>query len=391
LSQDLKTRLFSVAAERLVGREDVTVIDLRAPKEFTEDHVLGAHNAPLFDDDERAMVGTLYRRRGQEPAFEAGVRITQAKIAELVARIASTAGLAAPPMDVLEERVRALTEGGVHALETRLGAEPLDVLPERALVLCCWRGGLRSQSVAALFRSLGFDSAVFVEGGYKAWRAVVRESVSAWKSPPSFVLRGLTGVGKTLVLRELERQRPGWTLDLEGLAGHRSSILGMVGLEPVNQKTFDRRLFERLREGFPGLVVVEGESRKVGDIVLPESVWSAVHGGTGIELTASVERRVEVLIDDYLAVEGNREHLARQLPYIEQRLGEKKFDAVLTGMLADGREAELVELLLERYYDPLYTHSERDYTYRMSIDAGDPGAAASEIADWIETQAPSVE
>ena len=384
MAEQLSTRLFSIAPQALVGAGDATVVDLRAPREFAEDHVSGARNVPLFDDDERALVGTLYRRRGQREAFEAGVEITHAKIAALVARIAELAGLEADAPDALRARVAELTAGGIHALETRLGPERRETLPERAIVLCCWRGGLRSQSVAALLQSLGHHRAVFVEGGYKAWRGHVRRTIEAWRAPQAFTLRGLTGVGKTLVLRELEDLRPGWTLDLEGLAGHRSSILGMVGLEPVNQKTFDRRLFERLEQGFAGPCVVEGESRKVGDVVLPASVWAAVDGGTAIELTAPVARRVQVLIDDYLAQEENRAHLAAQLPYIEQRLGRRKYDGVLTDLLARRADAELVELLLERYYDPLYRHSEAGREYAVRLDSSDPRAAAEAVAAWID-------
>lgn len=389
MNEELTTRLFAARPDQLLGRRDVTVVDLRAPREFEADHVAGAHNAPLFDDDERALVGTLYRQLGQQPAFEAGVKITVSKIAALVARIAAVAQVELPSGADLDGRVRALTEGGIHALETRLGAEPCGELPERALVLCCWRGGLRSQSVAALVQSLGIARAVFVDGGYKAWRGLVRERLGAWRAPRTYVLRGLTGVGKTLVLRELERLRPGLTLDLEGLAGHRSSILGMVGLEPVSQKAFDRRLFERLEQGFPGSLVVEGESRKVGDVILPPSVWSAIEGGIALELSASVARRVEVLIDDYLAEPANRAQLARQLPFIERRLGERKYDGVLTGLLEAEREEELVELLLAQYYDPLYTHSERGQRYLASFDASEPEVAAAEIAAWVETHAAS--
>ncbi|MEO0651668.1 MAG: tRNA 2-selenouridine(34) synthase MnmH [Planctomycetota bacterium] len=386
MPEQLTTRLFSIAPAALEGRRDVTVIDLRAPGEFDLDHVSGAHSVPLFDDDERALVGTLYRQRGQSEAFDAGLEITHRKIADLVARIASIAGRAHDPLEDLRAKVTELTVGGIHALETRLGPEARATLPSGALVLCCWRGGLRSQSVAALLQSLGHADAHFVEGGYKAWRAHVRAAIDTWQAPPSFTLRGLTGVGKTLVLRALEELRPGWTLDLEGLAGHRSSILGMVGLEPVNQKIFDRRLFERLRSGFPGPCVVEGESRKVGDIVLPKSVWTAVDDGVPIELVASVPRRVEVLIEDYLATGDARAELARQLPYIEARLGSRKYAGVLTGLLAEGADAELVELLLERYYDPLYRHSESGHDYQVSIDTTDPRATAEAIVAWIEAR-----
>src|SRR5262249_9969854 len=142
-----------------------------------------------------------------------------------------------------------------------------------------------------------------------------------WEAPPSFVLRGLTGVGKTLVLRAIARLRPGWTLDLEALASHRSSILGMVGLRPASQKLFESRLAQRIAAGRGPVCVVEGESRKVGDLVLPEHVWRAIDGGTGLELVADDACRMRVLVDDYLASAESRAELALRLPFIEERLG----------------------------------------------------------------------
>jgi tRNA 2-selenouridine synthase len=223
---------------------------------------------------------------------------------------------------------------------------------------------------------------VVIAGGYKAYRAEVRRRIAAWEAPSSLVLRGLTGVGKTLVLRAIEELRPGWTLDLEGLAGHRSSILGMVGLEPCTQKAFESRLARRLARGFPGNCVVEGESRKVGDVVLPAPVWDTIAGGVSIELTAPLHRRVQVLIEDYLEHPGNRVEIRGQLPFIEDRLGAGRWRGVLTGLLDAGREAELVEVLLERYYDPLYRHSEKRHRYATRIDASDPQRAAAEIVSW---------
>jgi tRNA 2-selenouridine synthase len=211
----------------------------------------------------------------------------------------------------------------------------------------------------------------------------VLSELAGWRAPPTFVLRGLTGVGKTLVLRALERRQPGWTVDLEGLAGHRSSILGMVGLEPVSQKRFDSRLCARLARGFAGPAVFEGESRKVGDVTLPSAVWAALQGGTNALLEAPLERRVDVLIEDYLARAENRPALRAQLPFIEDRLGAGARGA-LVALLDGGRERELVRILLQRYYDPLYRHSERGRTYAARFDAGDPERAAREIAGWID-------
>jgi len=380
-SLDLPTTVPVVDAAWLAAAHDAVVIDLRSPAEFAADHVPGARNVPLFDDVERAVIGTLYARVSPEAAFEEGRERAVRGIEALAEKIGGLAGWTLPDVD-LRERVRRICARGAARLEGELAPTPVASPPRAPLVLYCWRGGLRSRSVVSFLRGLGLARAVGLAGGYKGYRAEVRRRLAAFTPPRSFVLRGLTGVGKSLVLRELERQRPGWTLDLEALAGHRSSILGMVGLRPCSQKTFESRLARRLAAGFPGPLVVEGESRKVGDAVVPPRIWDAISGGTDLELVAPMERRVQVLVEDYLATPGSRIQLAQQLPFLEKRLG-RRFSGELVRLLAAGRETELVELLLERYYDPLYRHSESRHDYRARIDASDPAAAAAAVARWI--------
>jgi len=371
------------AAEDVLETRPARIFDLRSPAEFAEDHLPGASNVPLFDDLERALIGTLYARTSPEAAFAEGRARTRAKIVALVGEIAARCGWPAPAED-LAARVDGLTEAGIASMERELAPLPARPVPG-SIVLYCWRGGLRSRAMITLLRGLGHDEVLGIAGGYRAYRAVVRTRIAGWRAPPGVVLRGLTGVGKTLVLRALARRRPEWVLDLEALAGHRSSILGMVGLEPASQKLFDSRLAVRLAQGFGAAVVVEGESRKVGDVVLPEPVWRVIDGGAALELVAEPARRVRVLLDDYLASATSRAELARQLPFIEARLG-ARWSGALVGLLEQGREAELVELLLERYYDPLYRHSEAGRTYRARFDAGDPEAAAAAIEHWVERE-----
>ncbi len=376
----------SIAALRAAGAR---VIDLRSPAEFADDHVPGAVNVPLFDNQERALVGLLYKQFSPDAAFHEGREVVARKVGGLVAALAAAADWTpagtdgALREDELRARVFAMTERGIGPLDVELTAVPADPLPERPVALHCWRGGLRSRSVLALVRALGLTRAVGVEGGYRGWRACVMQDLAAWSGvPTAIVLRGLTGVGKTLVLREIERLRPGSTLDLEQLAGHRSSLLGMVGLQPVSQKYFETLLHERLAEGFPGgFMVVEGESRKVGDVVIPARVWAAMEGATNVWLTADVPRRVAVLIEDYLARPDALPVLERQLEAVAGRLS-RRLD--LVGMLRRGEVRELVELLLARYYDPLYGHSERGRGYAAEIDASDPVAAAERVLELAD-------
>jgi tRNA 2-selenouridine synthase len=369
--------------EDVLARPEVRVVDLRSPVEFTEDHLPGAKNIPLFDDVERALVGTLYKRTSPEAAFEEGRRITFGRIESLVEELATVAGRD-PVGEDLAQRVREMTEGGIEKVNRSLESVPVATLSEDAVVVLCWRGGLRSSSVVALLRALGWSEVVGLDGGYRAYRRAVRSELEAWPAQPAFVLRGSTGVGKTLILREIERIRPGWTVDLEGLAGHRSSILGMVGLSPCSQKTFDSRMAARLRQGLHGLVIFEGESRKVGDAIIPDSVWRALDRGVNIFLEATMDRRIDVLTEDYLATDESRAQLRRQLPFIENRLGSKKWKGELVRRLDTGEERELVAILLELYYDPLYHNSEKERKYAVKLDASDIGQVAGEVIEWIE-------
>lgn len=371
------------SVEEVISARGVRIVDLRSPSEFADDHLPGAVNVPLFDDSERALVGTLYKRSSPEAAFEAGRAIVIERVRGLVEEIAAACGRAAESGE-LEQRVLELTQGGLEGMERGLVQHEAPALSAGDVVLHCWRGGMRSSSVVALLQALGWTGVSGLRGGYKSYRAQVLEELESWEEPPAFVLRGGTGVGKTLILREIERIRPGWTVDLELAAGHRSSILGMVGLEPCSQKTFDSRLASRVREREAPCTVFEGESRKVGDVIIPAPMWEGMQAASNIYLEASTSHRVEVLIEDYLASESSRDQLRQQLPFIEQRLGPKKWDGELVARLDDGREAELVELLLEHYYDPLYQHSEKGRSYEVTFTADDTRGVAAEIVEWIE-------
>jgi len=380
----------AVTVEGLARLVAPLVIDLRSPGEFAADHVPGALNVPLFDDDERALVGTLYRQVSPDQAFDEGRRIVLRRVQELLQRIAAAADWALPDADAAAHVLR-LSRGGPARMARELELvraetpETPGTIGARAVVVHCWRGGLRSRSVAALLRELGLERVVLLEGGYRAYRSGVLKTLAAYEAPPAFVLRGWTGVGKTLVLRELAQLRPGWVLDLEDAAQHRSSVLGMVGLEPVSQRAFESRLVAQLARTGRAALVMEGESRKVGDVIVPPRLWHALQGGTNLELVADVERRVEVLREDYLAHPASAAELVPQLEFIDKRLGLSGAEA-LARRFERGEIDTVVRVLLERYYDPLYRHSEQGQRYAARFDTRDPAAAARAIAEWIDAR-----
>ncbi len=373
----------SIHADELWRARDALFVDLRSPSEFAEDHVPGAHNRPLFDDVQRALIGTLYRQVSPIAAFEEARHIVRGRIVELVRSIAEIVEWPIPFAD-LEASVLAMTSSGIERMSSELVCTHSKTLPERPIVFNCWRGGLRSRSVVAFLRALGFDRAIVLEGGYKAYRAGVVAQLESLELPPVFVLRGLTGVGKTIVLREIESLRPGWTLDLEACAGHRSSLLGMVGLAPCSQKRFESRIAARLHAGVKDVLVLEGESRKVGDATLPPRLWRALNGGTNFELAAPIERRIEVLKEDYASSPERMRELAERLPAVQVRMPRRSSAVNLVALLERGEVDALARRLLTDYYDPLYKQSDAGQRYVASIDATDPAHAARSVVQWIE-------
>jgi len=366
------------------GRFPRAIIDLRAPVEFDDDHMEGAINVPLFENETRSFVGMLYKQVSPEAAFQEARQRVIERIEGIVRDLAQAVSWDLPEDD-LKARVERMTTGGIAQLEAELVPHPIDDLPEGAVVFSCARGGLRSRSVVALMRAIGFEGAVGLLDGYRSHRRFVMETLDAWEAPRHvFALRGLTGTGKTLLLRAIEDLRPGWTLDLEGAAGHRSSLLGMVGLEPTTQKAFESALAARATRGFAdGVCIIEGESRKVGDVVVPKAMWHALQGAVNIQVSAPVPRRVAVLAEDYLAESRSRPKLRAQLEAVSSRM-EGAPD--LAGMLDRDEIGPLVELLLERYYDPLYLRGEEGKVYEKRVENLDEREAARQVVQWIESR-----
>lgn len=365
------------------SRLQVRWVDLRSPTEYARDHRPGAANVPLFDDQARAIVGTLYARESPDRAYERGVTLAEERMPEL---LEAMLGRSLPEDEWLPayRRLAADLSPDQRSVEVR-AADEAEPPPE--VLLHCWRGGMRSRATAALLAELGVRVGLLA-GGYKAYRAWVMERLAAFPPQPAapggvpwFVLvSGATGTGKTLLLRRLEEAAPGTVLDLEGLACHRSSILGAVGLEPVSQRSFESRLAARLGELGPPPWFVEAESRKVGDAVLPAGLYEAMRAGHVVELEAAEAFRVQVLMDDYLADPGSHEQIAARLPFLEKRLG-AKWVGRLSALLEARDYAALTAVLLERYYDPLYRHSGRGLEPACVVDPSQPGAVEALLAE----------
>jgi tRNA 2-selenouridine synthase len=297
-----------------------TIIDARSESEFALDHIPGAINCPVLNDEERILVGTTYKQVG---AFEAK-KIGAPLVARNIAR---------------------------H-IETLFADKPRDWKP----LVYCWRGGNRSGSMAHILAKVGWP-VIQLDGGYKAFRGYVS---AALDNPPALdfrVICGTTGSGKSRLLETLDAIGA-QVLDLERLAAHRGSVLGNLPGEPQpSQKMFETRIWEKLRGFDPARpVFVESESKKVGNLRVPDAVMERMRASPCIALTLSRPDRVRLLMEDYQHFAADPGALNAQLDHLVQLHGRATIDA-WHEMAHSGRMPELVDQLLVLHYDPAYLRS----------------------------------
>lgn len=302
-----------------------TIIDARSPAEYALDHIPGAINCPVLDDEERIRVGTLYKQAGAFEAKKVGAPIVAHNIARHIDQL-----FADKPREW------------------------------RALVYC-WRGGNRSGAMAHILARVGWP-VVQLEGGYKAYRAHVS---AALEHPPALDLRvicGTTGSGKSRLLETLE-SIGAQVLDLERLAAHRGSVLGhLPGEAQPTQKMFETLVWDKLRRFDPGKpVFVESESKKVGNLRVPGVLMERMRASPCVAVNLSRPNRVRLLMQDYEHFCAEPSTLNAQLDHLVQLHGRATIDA--WHALADGgRMPELVDQLLVQHYDPAYLRSiERNF------------------------------
>jgi len=309
------------------------LVDVRAPAEFAETTIPGAVNIPIFTDAERAEVGTVYKQKGKAVARQLGVELVAPKIPQLVA-------------------------AARQAAEGRSGP----------VIVFCWRGGMRSKAMTAFFDLAGLPSRQ-LEGGHKAFRRQVLDDFERGIWGRVLVLRGMTGVGKTLMLEQLALHNYP-VIDLEGLANHRGSAFGNLGLPPQpGQKRFEALLWEELRRlRNSDYIIVEGESRHIGRVLVPPTLFADMQSETSLWLDAPLDVRIRYILDDYPAIDTHRDAFVRPINALKERLGGDKV-AELLELLQRGAWQELTRELMVNYYDPLYEHTRPQR--RIDIDVSD--------------------
>lgn len=305
------------------------IIDVRSPAEYAEDHIPGAINAPVLDDEQRAEVGTLYTQDSPFVAKKRGATLIARNIA--------------------------------HHLDNLFTDRPKQWKP----LVYCWRGGQRSGAMAHILAQVGWSTGR-LEGGYKAYRHRVMADIETLPDTLNFrVVCGPTGSGKSRLLRTLHEQGA-QVLDLEALAQHRGSLLGNLPDEvQPSQKMFDSRLWDALRHfDTQRPVFVEAESKKIGLINTPESLLLKIRASDCLLIEAPVAARVQLLMEDYKHFLSDPALLIERLTPLLPLHGRQVLDH-WQQLAEQGEWAVLVEKLLLQHYDPAYLRSSTNNFVRL--------------------------
>jgi tRNA 2-selenouridine synthase len=312
------------------------VLDVRSPGEYNHAHIPGAINLPLFSDEERKVVGTLYKQRSRQDAIKQGLDFF------------------GPKMRAMVEQV----EGIVGNWKKTAPDDPGGTNPSNRILVHCWRGGMRSGAVAWLLDLYGFNVLTLV-GGYKKYRNNV---LKQFEQPYPFrIIGGYTGSGKTYLVNELKRRQK-VVIDLEGIASHKGSAFGALG-QPAqpSQEMFENLLAGELRHAMTELnqkpncnelepIWLEDESMRIGSVNIPPGIWNQMRVAQVLFLDIPFENRLNFLVEEYGAL--NTESMVNAIIRISKRLGGLETKTAINHLLEGNKKASF-EVLLQ-YYDKQY-------------------------------------
>lgn len=323
-------------------------IDLRSPLEFNESKIPGSINIPLFTDKERENIGTTYHKIGHHQAKLLGLEFISPKLPAIIKQI-----------DELSQ--------------------------QGTVVLYCWRGGMRSKSILHVAKLMNLPVYRLI-GGYKAYREFVFKYLQRPITQEFIILDGLTGVGKTDILWKLkEMGQP--VLNLEELAKNRGSVFGSIGMNTQpSQKQFESYIVtDLMKYSEHTYIFIECESKRIGRVYIPDSIWEKMQQGKRILVYSSMEKRIERIISTY-SYEGASTFVGLQtaINKLTKRLGKEKVNQ-LTDYLANNDLKPLVRNLLIDYYDPYYKYpASASDIYAVNVCSDDLEEAISKIINLIK-------
>lgn len=349
-SQKVVNQLKPVATyeeiEQQRGDKSILYVDVRSPSEYADATIPGAVNVPVLGDEDRKTVGTLYVAGKIDDAKKHGIQTISPRLPEM--------------FSLFQEYTKAYDQ----------------------VVIFCSRGGFRSNSIFSLLKSLGMN-VHRMEGGYKNYRNTINNLIPVLFEKVQFVtLYGNTGTGKTAILEELKK-RGANVLDLEACANNRGSVFGGVGLkkkQPHNQKMFESLLVESAA-GWkePLIVFTEGESKRIGQAVLPPSLVEAMYKGLNLNIEASLDYRIAQIKKDYL--HSNEAELLAALERLKAYLNEARVEGYKEQVRQHDFDAVIADLLV-KYYDPRYNFNKKEFAAIFRNE--DAATTAEAILEWMK-------
>ncbi len=319
--------------ENLRLEKKTLVIDSRTSNEFNKFRILDSYNFPIENNEERIIVGTLYKEKGQSAAIEKGWELLIPKID-----------------NYLEEIDKFLKEN----------------LSNKQLVIYCSRGGLRSGVLTNLLELLGYEPQRLI-GGFKAYKHVLTkyltQELDLYKGK-FVILEGLTGTRKTELLQKSNLP----FLDLEGCAQHKSSVFGDVGLIPNSQQMFTSKLYEQFLELKNNkIILIEGEANRIGDVFIPTSLWKKMQESQRITVVASISTRVTATVKDYCDTNSKVKQIIERLKKLAKHVSKKRMQE-LTEQFNNKEFNPAIEWLLTQHYDKRYRSVDNKNKITISTD-----------------------
>ena len=295
---------------------------MRSENEFADDHIPSSINLPVLNNKERTIIGTQYKENSFE-ARKQGAALINNNISKIIKK------------DLFNKKDK--------------------------ILIYCWRGGLRSLSLYLVLKQIGFDVEI-LEDGYKSYRRHIVQFFEDEIEQFNFnQIKGVTGVGKTLFLKNLEKSAQ--VLDLEGIANHKGSILGDIPkFKQPNQKMFETKLFEKLESlNRKKKIWVEAESIKIGKLNIPSRLWKKMDEGISVKLKATVNERVKFILKDYKYFTKEPELMSNAMLVLKKIIRKDDY-RVIEENLKNGDYMSFVKSLINHHYDKAYkkTRSEMD-------------------------------
>ncbi|MCT4594673.1 MAG: tRNA 2-selenouridine(34) synthase MnmH [Anaeromicrobium sp.] len=331
--------------------KDILLIDVRSQVEYEDGTILNAINIPILDNEERAMVGTIYKKECTEKATLMGIEYGSKKLVSIY------------------ESIKGYSK------------------EYKNIVFFCYRGGMRSKSVCSFVQMMGIKNVFQLTGGYKSYRNTVVNFLEKNIYDYNFIMiHGLTGVGKTHILEKLH-ERGKSVLDLEKLANNSGSVFGniMYNEKLPTQKNFDAGIFHTLRGLKDKNVYVESESKRIGNVIILNHIFEKIISDKHILVETNMENRITNIKKDYInGIEDNEQKLKDAIEHLRKRLGNVNVNMLIEKI--DKKEYDhVIEYLIKNYYDPLYKYSIdkfREYDYEANYLSMDK--VVDEIIKFVE-------